>query len=442
MAHIVPFRALRYNPKFVPDPAAVVTPPYDIISPEAQARYHARHPYNFIRLILAREDPPDATGQDRYDRSARAYAEWRGRGILRPDPAPAIYLYEQEFGLAEGPHRRRGFLGCVRLEDYDRKVVFPHERTFSHHKDDRLRLMRACPANLEAILGFYGGPAAPVTGLLDRYLEFPPAVQLTDDDGVTHRLWLMADPADIGRLQAALASQPVFIADGHHRYETALTYRDERRRHLLPPGDPSAPQEFVLANLVHEEDPGLIILPTHRIFRKRPRLEGPALPERLARHFRLAEVPMGPAGPARALDAALTDLAREAPDHVTCILAVRGGPCLRLTLQDERVVQELLAAGHPAAYARLPVAVLHHLLVGEILGLEHPTAGDDAIRYTRDPHEALAAVAGGGAEAALLLPPPRVANVRAVALAGGRMPQKSTYFYPKVLSGLVINPLE
>jgi uncharacterized protein (DUF1015 family) len=443
MAHIVPFRALRFNPEIVPDLAAVVTPPYDVISPEAQARYHARDPYNFIRLVLAREDPPDATGRDRYDRSARAYATWQERGVLRFDPAPAIYLYEQEFDPGEGSRlRRRGFLACVRLEDYDRGVVFPHERTFSRHKDDRLRLMRACPANLEAILGFYAGAAAPLDDFLDQHLAAPPAMQVTDEDGVAHRLWMLADAAGIGRLQATLVDQPVFIADGHHRYETALNYRNERRRELPSPGDPSAPHEFVLANLIHAEDPGLVILPTHRIFRQPPRIRGQALQERLARHFHLSEIPIGPAGPAEAVRSALAEMAREGVSGVTCALALRGEPCLHLTLQDEAVIQGLLAVGHPAAYARLPVAVLHRLLVEEILGLGHPEAGDDAIQYTRDPHEALAAVTDGRAEAALFLTPPRVADVHAIALAGGRMPHKSTYFYPKVLSGLVIHPLD
>ncbi len=442
MADILPFRALRYNPEFVPDLTAVVTPPYDVISPEAQARYHARNPYNFVRLILAREDPPDVTGRDRYDRSARAYGAWRKEGILRPDPAPAVYLYEQEFDLDGGARlRRRGFLACVRLEDYDRGVVFPHEHTFSRPKDDRLRLMHACPANLEAILAFYAGPAAPLTDLLDRHLAAPPAVRVADEEGVTHRLWMLTDTADIGRLQTMLADRPVFIADGHHRYETALKYRNERRRELPSPGDASAPHEFVLANLIHAEDPGLVILPTHRIFLQSPGLRGHALREKLARYFRLSDFPAGSGGSAAAVRSALADMAREEAGGVTCVLALRGESCVRLTLQDEAVIRALIAEGHPEAYARLPVAVLHRLLVEEILRLGHPEVGDDAIQYTRDPDEALRAVAEDRAEAALFLTPPRVEDVRAIAVAGGRMPHKSTYFYPKVLSGLVLNPL-
>src|SRR5574341_985429 len=172
VAEIIPFRALRYSPQFVPDLKLVVAPPYDVISPEAQERYHARHPHNVVRLILARHSEAATPGQDRYARSARAFAEWRASGILRRDAEPAIYLYEQEFSVGEEHRlRRRGLMAMVRLHEYDGKVIFPHERTFSRYKDDRLQLMRACPANLEAILGFYPGPAVPISGILDRRME-------------------------------------------------------------------------------------------------------------------------------------------------------------------------------------------------------------------------------------------------------------------------------
>src|SRR5574341_1622566 len=172
VAEIVPFRALRYNPRFVPDLKLVVAPPYDVISPEAQERYHARHPQNVVRLILARQTETGLPGKDRYARSARTFAEWQAAGILRRDPEPAIYLDEQEFSVGEEHRlRRRGLMAMVRLHEYDGKVIFLHERAFSRYKDDRRQLMRACPANLEAILGFYPGPAVPISGILDRRME-------------------------------------------------------------------------------------------------------------------------------------------------------------------------------------------------------------------------------------------------------------------------------
>jgi len=436
MAGIVPFRALRYDPQRIPDLAAVVTPPYDVISAEAQLRYRRRHPHNFVRLILAREDPPDGGGRDRYDRAARAYRGWREDGILRRDPAPAIYLYEQAFTLGGRGFRRRGFLAGLRLEEYQAGVVFPHERTFSRHKDDRLRLMRACPANLEAILGFYAGPAAPVAALLERGMSGPPAVALTDEEGEEHRLWPLTDPGEIRLLQGALADRPVFIADGHHRYETALQFRDERRRELGAAGE----ADFVLANLIHAEDPGLVILPTHRILRQPPAGGAAALRAGLERHFQVAEIPVDPGRPGAGLAAVLADLSAAGPGRAVFALYARGAAILRLALRGEAAPPA--AEGEPACVSRLPVAILHRLVIGELYGMAGPGAGGEQIGYTRDAEEAFRAVATGEAQTALFLSPPRVEDVRAVACAGGRMPQKSTYFYPKVLSGLLVRPLE
>ncbi|RPH99947.1 MAG: DUF1015 family protein, partial [Zetaproteobacteria bacterium] len=192
MAEIIPFRALRYNPRLVPDLERVVAPPYDVISPEAQERYHARHPYNVVRLILGKGEASDTADDNRYTRAAATFVDWRRAGILRRDAVPSMYLYEQEFSLGDGPRlRRRGLLALVRLHEYAERAILPHERTFSRYKDDRLRLMRACPANLEAILGFYPGPNPTVTAILDRHAEADPAVRLLDEDGVGHRLWLL-----------------------------------------------------------------------------------------------------------------------------------------------------------------------------------------------------------------------------------------------------------
>jgi uncharacterized protein (DUF1015 family) len=438
MARIEPFRALRYDSGRLPDLAAVVTPPYDVIPPEAQLRYRQRHPYNFVRLILAREDPPDETGRDRYDRAGRAYRDWQRSGVLRRDPAPALYLYEQSFAIAGRRLRRRGFLAALRLEAYEAGVVFPHERTFSRHKDDRLRLMRTCPANLEAILGFYAGPAAPVTELLERGMTPPPSVALTDEEGESHRLWPLTDPDEIRLLQAALADRPVFIADGHHRYETALQFRDERRRQTGAAGE----SDFVLTNLIHAEDPGLLILPTHRILRQPPGVSGPALRAGLERRFQVTEVPIDPVRPAAALQAVLADLSAAGQERPVFALYAGGSSILRLALQDEGAIHALAAEGQPECAWRLPVAVLHRLVIEELFGIAGAGAGDESLGYTRDALEAFRAVADGGAHAALFLNPPRVEDVRAIASEGGRMPHKSTYFYPKVLSGLVVRPLE
>lgn len=444
MAEIIPFRALRYNPQFVPDLKLVVAPPYDVISPEAQERYHARHPHNVVRLILAKQRNAGSPGQDRYARSARTFAEWQASGILRRDPWPAIYLYEQEFSVGEGHRiRRRGFMAMVRLHDYDAKVIFPHERTFSQYKDDRLQLMRACPANLEAILGFYPGPVGALSAVLVRHMEGEPSVQLVDEDGISHRLWILREPTEVAALTQALRDRPIIIADGHHRYETALNFRDERWTADTAPVEVQRRRlrNWVLMNLVHAEDPGLVILPTHRLIRQRPEVAGAALRDALGRHFRIEGFPLDRGNPVMSLRIALADLHRRRGAAAFAVYA-GGEEVLILELADGTVVEELVAAGHSREYTRLDVAILHRLVIERILGIRPTSLTDDSIQYIRDEGMALAAVASGDAHLALFLNPPRVEQVQAVAMAGERMPQKSTFFFPKVLSGLVISPLD
>ncbi|HEY6551797.1 MAG TPA: DUF1015 domain-containing protein [Vicinamibacteria bacterium] len=445
MAEIIPFRALRYDPHRIPDLAQVVTPPYDIISPEAQDRYYARHPQSVVRLVLAKSETQGGPGASRYAQAAATYAAWRRDGILRRDPTPTIYLYEQEFSAGQTSRlRRRGLLALVRLHEYAERVILPHERTFSRHKDDRLQLMRACPANLEAILGFYPGANQAIGALLDRYMNTKPAVRLVDEEGIGHRLWQVAAPPDVVTLCAALRDRPVVIADGHHRYETALTFRNERRSQDPTPAAAAGHRldDFVLMNLVSSDDPGLVILPTHRVIRRPPARRGAALAEALAGHFRIVVFPLDAGNPLPSLQAALADLARRAGTGVACALYTGGREILVMELTDPTVPRAFLAEGRAAAYAELDVAVLHRLLVEEILGIPQATQTDDTIQYTRDASCALATVRSGEAAAALFLNPPRVDQVQAIAMVGERMPQKSTFFYPKVLSGLVMSPLD
>jgi uncharacterized protein (DUF1015 family) len=445
MAEIIPFRALRYNPQFVPDLKLVVAPPYDVISPQAQERYHARHPHNLVRLTLPKEGGDAATGRDRYDRAAQAFAAWQAEGILRRDPEDGIYLYEQEFSVGE-EHRiaRRGVMAPMRLANYEEKVVFPHERTFAKYREDRLRLMRACPANLEPIFAFYPRGDLRIRALLDQGMESDPQVQVVDEDGIRHRLWILRKPTDIAALIQALQDRPVIIADGHHRYETALNFRRERRgQDAAPPGvQRRRLDDYVLTYLVSAEDPGLVILPTHRLIRQRPVLGGEALRRALTRHFRVETAALDPANPVTSLRIVLADLTRRRRDAVVFGLYAGAQEMLTLELTDLAVIDNLVAAGRSPEYARLDVAILHRVVIEQILGIQPTGEADDSISYTRDEAQALAAVASGEAHLAMFQNPPRVEQVQAVAMAGERMPQKSTFFYPKLLSGLVINPLD
>jgi uncharacterized protein (DUF1015 family) len=444
MSEIAPFRALRYNPQLVPDLGLVVSPPYDVISPEGQVRYHARHPYNVVRLILAQDASPGTAEPTRYERAGSAFRQWLAEGILRRDPEPALYLVEETFSLGPGNRvRRRGFVAMVRLAAYEERVVLPHERTFARYKADRLALMRAAPADLEPILGFYPGPAEAVRAALERGMAAAPVVDFSDEDGTRQRLWMLRDRGEVRAIAEALRDRPVVIADGHHRYETALQFRAERRAAAGAPGEGDRrPHEFVLMHLSCADDPGLVILPTYRLIRQRPPLQRAALPEALGRFFRVEPRPLDTGQLSRSLPPVLAELAdrgRQAP----AFAVYAGGPAIfQLTLQERGIVEELQAAGHSAAYARLDVAILHHLVLERILGMRAAGTAEDAIAYTRDAGQAVQAVAAGEAHLAVLQNPPLVSQVEAVALAGERMPQKSTYFFPKLVSGLLISPLD
>ena len=395
MAVVRPLAGLRYDPARVGDVGQVLAPPYDVITPAEQAELYARSPYNVIRLILPREAERGAT-------AARTLREWIDAGILRPDPEPAVYLYSQQFSLPDGSTRRRDGLLCrLRLEDFASGVVRPHERTLPGPKADRLAILRATGTNLSAIFGLYDRAGEPVRELLGGAALGAPLVDVSG----WHQLWRVTDSAAIARVQAALAQESIIIADGHHRYETALAYRDEQ------PGNEAA--EYVLAYLANMEEEGVVILPTHRLVRGPLRVDGPTLEARLREAFALE-----PLDPRR----------RRSAGEIDCVLPdrplrLRAGPAARARLGDL-----------PPVLRELEVELLRRAILEPILG-----AGAEELDFTHEDDEALAAVTDGRAAVAFLVNPPSMAQVRQVCLAGEVMPEKSTYFYPKLATGLVFS---
>jgi len=395
MAVVRPLAGWRYDPARVGDIGQVLAPPYDVITPAEQAELYARSPYNVIRLILPREAERGAT-------AARTLREWIDAGILRPDPEPAVYLYSQQFSLPDGSTRRRDGLLCrLRLEDFASGVVRPHERTLPGPKADRLAILRATGTNLSAIFGLYDRAGEPVRELLGGAALGAPLVDVSG----WHQLWRVTDSAAIARVQAALAQESIIIADGHHRYETALAYRDEQ------PGNEAA--EYVLAYLANMEEEGVVILPTHRLVRGPLRVDGPTLEARLREAFALE-----PLDPRR----------RRSAGEIDCVLPdrplrLRAGPAARARLGDL-----------PPVLRELEVELLRRAILEPILG-----AGAEELDFTHEDDEALAAVTDGRAAVAFLVNPPSMAQVRQVCLAGEVMPEKSTYFYPKLATGLVFS---
>jgi len=429
LAILQPFRGLRYDPATVGDLAAVVAPPYDVIDAAQQAALHERSPYNAVRLILSRDADP-------YGAAAATLAAWRRTGVLAPDPLPALYLYAQRFPLPGGERERIGVMGALRLESLQSGRVRAHERTLEKAKSDRLALVRACRTSLSPIFGLVASPAPRLRELVPAA---PAEVDVRDASGARHRLWPITDPALLTRVAAELAERDVFIADGHHRYETALRYRDERRAALgaaaPPPG--AAPFDYVLTYLTSMDDPGLVILPTHRVLDVLPP-DAAALRAALATTFTIAELPASRSG----LGALLARLEGSAAADETRIGAAVAGVGA-LWLLSAPTARLPFPAGVPPELRALAVSALHQVILAGMLRLPiGERGGTPGLSYTQDAGAALTRVEIGEAAAAFFLPPTDVAALRAVALAGLTMPEKSTYFHPKLLTGLVFYPLE
>lgn len=447
MADVRPVPGIRYAPET--DLAAVVTPPYDVISPEAQARYYERSPENIIRLELGRDEAGDDELANRYTRAAATFATWRLRGILRQDAPPALYLYEQRFHALGGERRRLSLLGRVRIEPWEAGVILPHERTLSKPKSDRLKLTRATAATLSPIMALYDDPGGALAKALAKPLKRQPEVAFSDEAGEEHRLWLISDNALIERVATFFRERQLYIADGHHRYETALAYREELReaRRELPLEDAA---NFTLMALSAIEDPGVVVLPTHRIVRGVPQERLAEFTRDLAGLFEIEPLSGDPGEldtvDGQAVAQALAEASEGGKRTVFAMVTPNGVRLLRQTdagraAMDERVGEHV---GASEAWRELDVAVLHELVLAHGLSVSEQAirAGEHVI-YTRDPQAAIDAVRTGadGAQVAFLLNPTPPAAIRDVARAGDRMPQKSTYFYPKLITGLLINPL-
>ncbi len=435
MADVQPLRGIRYNSKAVGNLAEVVTPPYDVISEEGQAKYYSRSSYNIIRLELGLDKPGDTTLNNRYTRAASTYAQWRAHSILQQDSVPCYYCYQQVFTHNGKTYARTSLLARVRLEPWSARVVLPHEHTMAKPKDDRLKLLRACVTNLSPIMSLYDDPQGRIRRLLSSYAANA-EVQFTDEVKENHLLHPITGEKQVALIQDFFSERQLYIADGHHRYETALNYSEEvhAMHHQLDPDDAA---NFVLMALIDLDDPGLLVLPTHRLLSG---LSQDALNtltnQQLAQYFTIHQ--SGTAGDAQ--ESLLKRLAQEGASAPSFIFSTAWQTWV-LSLNDAGKAR-MKESGHSEAWNKLDVAVAHTLLLEALPGLRaEDMAAGTHITYTRDAQEALEAVRKGEAQAALLLNATRVRQICEVANADDRMPQKSTYFYPKLITGLVMNPL-
>jgi uncharacterized protein (DUF1015 family) len=445
MADIRPFRAFRYDPLQV-SLDSVVTQPYDKITPAFQDRYYEASPYNLVRIILGRAETKDNPANNVYSRAAANFRNWRQSGVLRQDAAPSLYRYSQSFTspVSNAKLERSGFIALGRIEEYSAGNVYRHEQTLSKPKADRLELLRATRAHFGQLFMLYED-----SGQIDSLLatSADPNIAVSDEYGVLHRVWQLSDPGLIDAVCAAMRDKKLVIADGHHRYETALNYRNEGRQNerrgeagpegsaAAPPG--ASPYEFVMMTFVNMNSPALVILPTHRVVHSLVGFSEDAFKASARAYFDIDEVDASVNG------AGATAMLREAGRAGTSILAVTPKRAFLLHHPNPSAAQ--VFAGLSLRQQALDVVQLHKVLLENVLHLsEKSIRNQQNISYLRDTAEALAQVQGGDARANIvfLMNPCRVAQVRDIAFSGEVMPQKSTDFYPKLLSGLTIYALD
>ena len=443
MASIYPFRAFRFRPAAAGAALAdLVTQPYDKITPEMQERYYQRSPHNLITLEKGKPEPGD-NGENVYTRAAQWLERTIAAGALAPEAQPALYPYFQEYAVPGTSERRvrKGFIALGRVEDYSAEVVFRHELTLSGPKKDRLELLRHTRAHTGQLFMIFSDPAGQVDRLLEQMARSQPPQEITDEYGDAHRLWVAADAASIKRLQELMADKKLIIADGHHRYETALAYRDECRQREGRT-DPEAAHEKVMMTFVNMEQPGLTILPTHRVAANLPGFDFKAFREKASAFFDWYAYPRNASGKGGfiRLQRDLAERGAERPSFGVC---AAGEPALYLFLLKVNVDLSKELPQVSARQRQLDLVVLHRLLLDRCLGLsEESVRQEKNLHYLRAAEEAVALVDRGEAPVAFLVNPVRVHQVRDIALAGETLPQKSTDFYPKMLSGITIYHLD
>jgi uncharacterized protein (DUF1015 family) len=424
MPDIEPFRGYRYNPALVPLPE-VIAPPYDVISPHQQALLYDANPHNIVRLILGRED-------DRYSSAARCYEEWKHKRLLLRDEQPAFYLLHQTFADDDGHQvTRRGFIVRCKLEGFDKQIVLPHEKTLAKPREDRLKLFKATEANFSQVFSLYSDPAMEIDATMKGIDNAEPIIDVEFEE-VRNKLWRVEDGGAIQSIQRFLRRKQVLIADGHHRYETALAFRDFKKSQNSDHTG-SEPYNYVMMFLTNIDEKGLVIFPTHRVVHSLLGFNSEAMLKKLERTFIVRKF--------REFETLSEGL--KSSSTMSFGVVMSGDPAYSLiSLKPSTSLADIIAEPIPPEVKELDVTVLHTLILRDILGISLQDQEQKAnLDYVKDVRQALRQVEERDAQLAFFLKPTRIDQVRAVAKAGHTMPQKSTYFYPKLLSGLVINPL-
>jgi uncharacterized protein (DUF1015 family) len=433
LAKIAPLRGLYYNPQRMTDLSLVATPPYDVIAPEEEGRYRERHPYNIIRLIL----PVGEGGVDRYQEAAHYLRKWEKEGVFIRDDKPSLYPYQQIFTTPTGDTKKRdGFISLVKLEPLGQGSIIPHEGTTPKPVEDRLRLMEACGANLSQVFTLYSDPKGEVEKQFAQVWTSPPRYEYRDDDGVVHRLWQVDDRAIISEVEKRMRDKTLLIADGHHRYKTALIYRDKMRGRY-PSYSERSPFEYTMLYFTPIEGEGLLILPTHRLVFPNKPFDTDIFYTALKKYFSLCVFNFKDRSEEKgAREHFFKALDKKRPDRYTCGLYMGGEKrYIHLISNEEIKIRELLRS-YPEELQELDVTLVDGLILKQLLKIEQEDVG-----LLKDRNEALEEVHRGRYRAAFLLNPPSIQQINRVVDAGEVMPRKTTFFYPKVATGLVINKI-
>ena len=441
MAKVIPFRGIFYNPSKVKNLADVVAPPFDVISKEAQEHFHARHPQNIIRLTLGNAYKTDTNDNNPNTRAAGYLEKWRSDKILERDESEALYLTSHEFPYENKSVIRYGLIALVGLEPFEKGVVLPHEKTFSNIKSKRLELMKACQTNLSAIFSLYPDIENKIHNRLQGEASHQtPDLHFTDHEGHTHRLWRIFDKNIHQEIAQSLHDKPIFIADGHHRYETALNYRDWLSTNNSN-FDDSHPANYVMMYLCSMEDPGLIVFPAHRMLDEISHASRMSLISRAAEYFDITTFPYEAVDRDQVRGEFLSTLKANCLNN--CIgVFMKDCPELYLLVLKQGVMVQMFRDELPETLRNIDVTVLTRLIFMELLGFDQARLDNERlIAYTSVAGEAIDAIEAGKHDIAFILNPTRIEQVRSIAENGLIMPRKATYFFPKVITGQVINPL-
>lgn len=441
MAEIVPFRGLLYNPEKIDDFSDVIAPPYDVISPREQEQFYRRHPYNVIRLILGKEKQSDTRRDNRYTRAANFLKTWMKEKILVRDPLPALYLSSVDFHIEDQPITRFGLVALVRVEPFEKGIILPHEKTFSKVKSERLELIKACHANFSPIFSLYSDHNGILNAITQSTVRRAPDLRMYDSHGFLQQIWKITDESIHQSVLETMAPKTIFIADGHHRYETALNYRNWVASNT-PGFSENHPANFILMSLSSMEDPGLVILPAHRILREVDPETLAAFEKRADPYFEITPFSFQPHEMDTVRDRFITQLHSKKERNCIGMFMKNRDAFILLTLKPG-VMDDLFSNEIPESLRNLDVTVLTRLIFMEILGFDQTRLDNEKlITYSSKEKEALEIVRSENYDVTFILNPTKMEQVRQVAHEGLIMPRKSTYFYPKVISGHILRDMK